>query len=85
MILLDGRRHRAAEAEPVAAHRERHHLLGLVGDLAFHRLGVFRPELEDVAHFDAPPDPQGALARGRRIALARGRDLDDAGKRGEAT
>src|ERR1017187_5029678 len=78
VILLDGRRHRAAEAEPVAAHRERHHLLGLVGDLAFHRLGVLRPELEDVADLDAAPDSQRALARGRGIALARGRDLDDA-------
>src|ERR1039457_6850608 len=82
VMLLDRRRDRAAEAKPVASHRERDHFLILVRDLAFHRLGIFRPELEDVPHLDAPFDVERARTHWRRVALTRGRDLDDAGERG---
>ncbi len=70
VILLDGRRHGAADAEPIAPHGH-----GMRGSLvvqigAMHGCRVLRAQLEDVTDLDAAVQLEGAIAP--RAAVASG-------------
>ena len=68
MVLLDGGRHRAADADPVGPHDGRPGLPLLVGELAREGRRVLRPELEDVADLDAARDLERLAAARAGIA-----------------
>src|SRR5690349_20508055 len=69
MALLDGGGDDAADPDAVATHG---HHLGLAAFVDYggaQGVGIFRPQLEHVAHFDAAGQVQFAVAVGRGIAL----------------
>ena len=69
IVLLDGGGDHAGDADAVAAHLHDGGLAFLVQHRGLHRLGVLGAELEDVAHFDAALEQQGALATGAWVAF----------------
>src|SRR5262245_21471089 len=71
MPLLDDRSHHASRPDAVAPADERLLLAVLVEERRAERLGVARPELEDVPDLDRGLETQPAAAVGAGVALAR--------------
>ena len=69
VVLLNGRCHNAGNANAVAAHVHDHALAVLIQHGGVHGGTVFVAELEDVAHFNATADLEGALAVRARVAF----------------
>ena len=67
-VLLNRRRHHASDPDTIATHGQ--DLVAAIFALnrGFHRLGVLRPQLEDMTHFDTALDKQGTFAVRARIA-----------------
>ena len=74
-MLLDGRRHRSADADAVAAHEERLLLAVLIKEGRAERLAVLRAELEDLSRLDASRDLNGRTAMRARIARRHQADI----------
>ena len=77
MRKLDHGSHRPPDADAVAPHDHRVALAVGVEVVAVHRLGVFRPQLEDVADLYTPHHFERLPRDGTRIAGAHGGDVGD--------
>ena len=81
VVLLDGRGHHPGDADAVAAHDHDVFLAVLVQIHGMHGVAVLGAQLEDVAHFDALGQLDGAtaaragVAQGDAAQVGVGRDL----------